>query len=76
MILKEFFRKLVGKVYVINTRTKEIHSEKLARKVCKIDKMLPANKKYVTFREAKRLLQEEGYDKCDWCFKIRKDTLE
>ena len=76
MDLKNFFRKLTGKVYLVNIKTKEIHSLELARKVCKIDKMLPKNKKYVTFKEASRLLKHEHYDKCDWCFKRRKDTRE
>lgn len=61
------------RIYVVNIRSKQIHSLLLDRPVCKVDKILPKNRRIVNKKEASKLVKEEGYTYCYWCFESRKE---
>ena len=61
-----FIRMIIGKRYVINENTKEVHKLSNLKKNCHYDIM--NNKKYLTFSRYNHLkLNSTEYDGCRWC---------
>ena len=58
-----------GMAYVVNLnpRSKEIHSLNSKHKSCQLDKIV--QKKYVTRKKALKLIKEEGFNGCLFCWK-------
>ena len=54
------------KHYLVNTRTKTIHSTINVSNGCKTSKLKPENTMYVTKRSYKQLIKE-GYKECAFC---------
>lgn len=59
-----------GFAYVVNLnpRSKEIHSLKSKHKSCQLDKI--RRKKYVTRKGAHKLIKENGFNGCMFCWKV------
>lgn len=54
--MKDFFLKLLGYKYLLNTNTLEVHSLKKQTKACRLNLMADHNKKYMTKKQVKKLL--------------------
>jgi len=64
-----FFRKILGKTYLANTHTGEIHDLSVNDKHCKGEaRVARHNRKYVTLRGVKKLIATGHYNGCRWCF--------
>lgn len=61
-----FFNKLLGRRYVVNLRSKEIHDMKNEQTNCHL--YLIANKEYISEDEYKEYIKN-GYNGCRWCNK-------
>jgi hypothetical protein len=59
-----------GMTYVVNLnpRSKEIHSLTSKHKSCQLDRI--SRKKYVTHRKALKLIKENGFNGCMFCWKV------
>lgn len=70
LTLKEKWFLFWGLGYVVNLRpqSKEIHRLSTKHKSCQTDHI--SNREYVSREKALRLINEEGYSGCRWCFKI------
>jgi hypothetical protein len=62
------FYTIIGKVYIANTTSRIIHSVENAGKVCKLDKIPEGGHRHISRKESLRLIREEGYHFCRWCF--------
>ena len=60
----------LGKRYLVNLKTKEIHDLQNKKASCRLDLMAKKNKKYVNRSEMFRLTKTEDYNGCRWCMKI------
>ncbi len=69
LTLKEKWFKFWGFGYVVNHRpkSKEIHRLSSKHKNCHTDRI--ANREYVTRSKALKLIREDGYNGCRWCWK-------
>lgn len=57
----------LGYVVNLNPRSKEIHRLKHKHKCCQTERM--SRKRYVSERTAFKLIKEEGYNGCRFCWK-------
>jgi hypothetical protein len=64
----KWIRELLGLTYIYNRRSKEIHDTKNAKKRCHQDKISKKNRKYITARRAKRMMQKNSrVNGCRYC---------
>lgn len=63
-----FFRKILGKKYLLNYSTGEVHKISKITGACGVDKMAKHNKKYLTEKQYQRLVDDE-INGCVHCFK-------
>jgi hypothetical protein len=66
--MKDFFRKILGKKYLLNMSTGEVHKIKSINGACGVDKMANHNKKYLTEKQYKKLLDDD-INGCVHCLK-------
>jgi len=68
LTLAEVFLIFLGFGYLVNHRSKEIHQLNEKHKNCKIHLITKHNREYVSRRKALRLIKEDGYNGCRWCW--------
>ena len=59
--------KLLGKTYLVNKRSKEIHNFNVKKSSCGRDMIAPQNRLWVTKKKALELIESGKYNGCRWC---------
>lgn len=54
--------------FIANIESKEIHDFWESGEKCNLDDLKPEHRRTIERKELIRLLREEAYDLCDWCF--------
>ncbi len=64
----QWIRRLLGLTYIYNKRSNEIHNTTNAKRQCQQDKISKKNRKYITYRQAKKLMKKESkINGCRYC---------
>ena len=68
--MKKFrLKRLLGKKYLLNLNTKEIHDLSAQHVNCHIALMADHNRQFISRKTAKKLLEDSQYDGCRFCMK-------
>jgi len=73
MIMRDKILQWLGKTYLLNTKSMEIHDTTALTKQCGVHLMNPKNKKLLTRRQNEKAITEGIYGRtangCRWCNK-------
>ena len=61
--------KILGKTYLVNLHSGEIHNLKNEKKNCRIALISEHHKKYVTKKKAYEMMATKRFNGCRWCMK-------
>lgn len=71
MVLKKLLRKVTGRKYLLNKHTGQIHREEFTTVNCSLDLIADRNKKWLTKKQALKLIKSGEADGCRWCWKCK-----
>ena len=68
LTFKEIWMIFWGFGYLVNHNSKEIHRINDKHRNCHLELISKENREYVTRRRAVRLIKNDGYNGCRWCW--------
>jgi hypothetical protein len=68
-----FINRLLGRTFLLNLHTGEVHNLKNEKKNCGISLISRDHKKYVTKKKAMEMIATKNFNGCRWCMS-KEDT--